>query len=243
MTQKGTTLIEAVLSAALLLLVCLAGLECFGLARRAFLGLKASQEEDLAAAVAIESLRRDAARAGEGLALPVELGLCEAVEATPSGLVVRSAGEPVDLAGDVVAGQTRIEIGSETEFEPGREVCLCADDRCDIGTVAAAGPGWIVLEGGVSHSYGAAEGRCFAIESAATSLDRPGRVLRRSVNDGPRQPLLENAAAFEVDWDPDGPLLRFLVRLESKKEKTYEACIVPKNLAFAPRPRPDDTRD
>ncbi|MBN2205770.1 MAG: hypothetical protein JW742_00055 [Candidatus Aminicenantes bacterium] len=238
--SKGTTLIEAVLSAALLLLVCLCGLEAFGAARRAFVGLKSSQEEDLAAAVALESLRRDAARAGEGLSLLVELGLCEAVEAAPAGVVIRRAGDVALLAGDVVAGQTRIEIAEAGSagagFEPGRQVCLTAEDRAEIGTVAAAGPGWIVLGQGAEHSYGVADGRVFAVESVTNWLDRPARVLRRRVNGGSGQPLLENAAAFEAVWEPGGPIVRFTVRLDSKKEKTYEACVVPKNLVLAPRP-------
>jgi len=236
MTQKGTTLIETVLSAALLLLVCLYGLECFGLARRFFVKLKSAQEEDLSAAVALESLRRDAARAGEGLALPLELGLCAGAEPRPDRLIVRCAGEVEKLSEDVVPGQTRIGLESTAAIEPGRELCLCGDDRAEIRTVRSAGPGWVVMAEGAEYGYGRSEGRCFLIESYSTWLDQLGRVLRRRVNGGPGQPLLEDAVAFEVVWDPDAPLVRFRLGLNSKRDKAYETSVVPKNLALAPRP-------
>jgi hypothetical protein len=235
MIRRGTALIETVLSAALLLLVCLYGLECFGLARRVFVGLKAAQEEDLAAAVAIESLRRDAARAGEGLGVSIGLGLLSGAELTPGGFLVRFAGAQERLSEDVVPGQTRIRFDEAGSFDPGREICLCADDRCEVRTVTAAGTGWIVVDEGAAYAYGREDARVFAVETVEARLDRTARVLRRRVNGGAGQPLLEEAAAFEVDWTPAPPLVRFRIVLNSKRDKTYEASVVPKNLAFAPR--------
>jgi hypothetical protein len=236
MISRGTTLIETVLSAALLLLVCLYGLECFGLARRVFVGLKAAHEEDLAAAVALESLRRDAARAGEGLALPIEMGLCAGAETTPGGFVVRCAGGSARPAEDIVAGQTRIALEPGAEFERGQEVCLSGEDRCEIRRVESSGPGWILIDGGAEYGYESGASRVFGVESVTTWLDRPARVLRRRVGGSPGQPLLEDAAAFEVDWDPAGPLARFRLGLNSKRGKLYETSVMPKNLALAPRP-------
>lgn len=233
MTQKGITLIETVLSAALLLLVSLYGLECFGLARRLFVGLKAAQEEDLAAAVAIESLRRDVAKAGAGLAFPIELGLCSGAELRPDGFLVRFAAEARRFKEDIVPGQTLIRLETAEDLKAGCDICLSEDNHTEIKTIQSSGEEWIVIGEGAENSYGMSEGRCFAVESVTTWFDRAGGILRRRINDGPGQPLLEEAGAFEVDWDPDALLFRFRLRMISKKEKLYEASIVPKNLALA----------
>ncbi len=235
MTKKGVTLIETILSTALLLLVCLFGLECFGIARRLFIDLKASQEGDLAAAAALESLRRDAARAGEGLALPIELGLCDGAELRPDGFTVRYAGEAKRLAADIVPGQTKIFLESAEGLGPGRSLCLCADDRAEFASVRSAGDGWIVIEQGAENFYGQTDGQCFAVDAVINWLERTSRTLRRRVNDGSGQPLLEDTIMFEADWDPAAPLFRFKLRLGSKKEKTHETSIVPKCLALLPR--------
>jgi hypothetical protein len=235
MRNNGVTLIETVLSAALLLLVAMFGLECFGVARRLFVGLKSSQEEGLAAAAALESLRRDAARAGEGLALPIGLGLVAGAELRTDGFVIRWAGDSNRIAADIVPGQTKILLESGDGLAPGRSLCLSNGDLAEIHQVRTTGDGWVVIDEGADHSFGREEGFCFAVEAVANWLDRASRTVRRRVNDGAGQPLLEETALFETDWDPEGPLFRFRLRPDSAKERTYEESIVPKNLALISR--------
>lgn len=234
MMNKGVTLIETVLSAALLLFVSLIGLECFISARRLFVDLKASQEGDLAAAAALESLRRDASRAGEGLSIPIELGLCDGAELRPDGFAVRYAAEVKSLAADIVPGQTKIFLESTEGLGPGRDICLCADDRAEINSVRSAGDGWIVIEPGAGNSYGRLEGFCIAIDVVTNRFDRTSRILRRRINNGSGQPLIEDADMFEAEWDPAAPLFRFRLRLNMKKGKTHETSVVPKSLALLP---------
>jgi hypothetical protein len=64
-------------------------------------------------------------------------------------------------------------------------------------------------------------------------LDDAKGVIRRKVNASPAQPLLEDVAAFEFDYDRNANLVRLVLAMKLSEEKKYETTVFPKNIAMA----------
>lgn len=112
MNRKGFTLIEFLISLSLLLIIVLAGFEFFGQARALFFKLKEAEESEEAALAALDKIRIDLARGGRGLAVPIGMGLLEAVRADPERLTVLSSEGSYGLREDLAQGGTRAALES-----------------------------------------------------------------------------------------------------------------------------------
>jgi hypothetical protein len=64
-------------------------------------------------------------------------------------------------------------------------------------------------------------------------LDAEKSTLRRKVNAGTPQPLLENVQYFASGYDAGANLTTVGLRLTSGSEKIHEITVFPKNMALA----------
>ena len=78
------------------------------------------------------------------------------------------------------------------------------------------------------------------LEKISVYLDEAKKILRRKVNNSPSQPLCEDVAFFDFNYEKLSNLAGLRLGLESKyskyklnEEKAYEISVFPKNMALA----------
>ncbi|MHB8093593.1 MAG: prepilin-type N-terminal cleavage/methylation domain-containing protein [Candidatus Aminicenantales bacterium] len=234
MKPKGMTLIESLISLSLFLLILTATMEFVGLARAMFFKLRDASDEAQAAAAAQDKIRIDLMRAGLGLVLPMKLGLVEAVTADSEGLTIRRAERAADLEEDLIEGQTSLTAGTIDGAKKGVELCFCDSLKGEIREIARAEGTLLILSSPLANSYSMKSARVTAMEKIAVFLDREARILRRRVDSGAAQPLVENVEAFACSFDKDRNLasVSFVLASRSGKEKTHEFWLYPKNAGL-----------
>lgn len=220
---------------ALSLYIISAGLEFFGLTEKAFARLKEKEETSQAALAAIDRMRIDLLHAGRGLVVEIGLGLVEAVRATDAELRTVELGKALTPAGDANAGAVRVPLVSTADIAAGREISFSdGDGRAgEVRTVVQVEKGAVVLDGPLERSYAAATASVSLLESVTYFLDAPARILRRRINAGSAQPLLENAAAATWLYDADAHLVRIRLELDVEGVRPHEATVFLKNPALA----------
>jgi type II secretory pathway pseudopilin PulG len=233
MKARGFSLLECLIGLSLSFFIVLACLEFFGAARKSYSKLKDKEETAQSALAALDKMRLDILRAGEGLVLPASLGLVEPVAEAGGGLVITRAERSYELAGDVAAGDARIPLAAATDLKPGREICLADDAHAEVLAVSSAGAGAAVVSPPVGRAYARQRARALLLEKISLAMDLRLGVLRRRVNSSPAQPLLESAASAEFLVDRPANLVRVRVRLNSQGDATYELRLFPKNPALA----------
>jgi prepilin-type N-terminal cleavage/methylation domain-containing protein len=233
MNRKGFTLIEFLISLSLLLIIVLAGFEFFGQARALFFKLKEAEESEEAALAALDKIRIDLARGGRGLAVPIGMGLLEAVRADPERLTVLSSEGSYGLREDLAQGGTRAALESADGLKKGSEICIFDPDKGEVRRVLSVEGECLTLSTPLEHSYSRETAGIVAVERTSFFLDREDAVIRRQVNSSPAQPLLEDAGTFLFSYDRPRNLAGIAFTLASHKEKTYELCIFPKNAGLS----------
>lgn len=217
---------------ALSMLVVCAALEFFMAAGKRFFALKEEEERRQDAMAALDKVRIDAIRAGQGLAVPVSLGLLEAVRQEPDGLSIVIEEGSYALATGVAAGTVRLALTRTTGLSAGREICLCDGTRGEVATITAVEPGNVTVGAPLEFSYDPAV-PAVLLEKVRISFDPAQAVLRRKVNTGGAQPLLEGFARVELRWDGPANLVRVALARTLEGGDVYEITIYPKNPALA----------
>jgi prepilin-type N-terminal cleavage/methylation domain-containing protein len=233
MRRKGFTLVECLIGMALSLVVIAAGLEVFSLAQGVFSRLKEREEAGQAALAAIDRMRIDLLHAGLGLAAETALGLVEAVRATDNELRTTSLEKRLALAADGGPGDTRILLKSAADIAAGQEVVLRDGMAGEVRTVAGVDRGAIVLDGPLAAAYPMDTASVSLLENVRYFLDGPRRVLRRRVNAGSAQPVLESVSAAIWRHDPEAFLVRVRLELGIEGAQPHEATVFLKNPALA----------
>jgi prepilin-type N-terminal cleavage/methylation domain-containing protein len=233
--RDGFTLIECLIGMALSLYIISAGLEFFGLTQKAFARLKEREETIQAALAAIDRMRIDLLHAGRGLVVELGLGLVEAVRATGTELRTVELGKALRPAADANAGDVRVPFVSTADIAAGREISFCdGDGRAgEVRTVVRVEKGAVVLDNPLVRGYAAAAAFVSLLESVTYFLDAPAHILRRRINAGSAQPLLENAAAATWLHDADAHLVRIRLELDVEGVQPHEATVFLKNPALA----------
>ena len=232
MRERGFTLVECLMALAISTLVVCAALEFFTAAGKRFFALKEEEERRQDAMAALDKVRIDAIRAGQGLAVPVSLGLLEAVTQEEDGLsIVLEEGSYV-LASGVAAGTTRVPLTRTTGLAAGREICLCGGIRGEVATITAVEPGNVTLANPLASGY-EPSAPALLLEKVRISFDAAQSVLRRKVNAGGAQPLLEGFGRVELRWDEAANLVRVALARTLEGGDVYEITICPKNPALA----------
>ncbi len=230
----GFTLVECLIALALSLFVVCAALEFFAAAGRQFFRLKTSEERAQDAMAAMDKMRIDVIRSGQGLAQAIAAGVVEPVVVSGAGLATTRAERTWELSADVQAGAAVVHLlGGVSDIKPGRKILLAGGGKADLRVVSAAASGDVTVSPPFEGAYAAAEATFALLEEVLISWDAGTRTLRRKVNAGSAQPLLENAAFVVFENDSAAGLVRIRLSHNAQGENPYEICLLPKNPALA----------
>ncbi len=240
MMRRGMTLLECLLSLTFLSLVMAAGLGAFVLAGRVFVRTGKVREERQAVMAALDKLRSDVRRAGEGLIEPSAsaAGLAR-VLVTQAGLEMIYAEHGFRLDEDAQAGASSVRISAAgcPGLAAGREIVLGDADSAEALTVSSLDGRTLYLDGALDRPHAAAATSGALVERIVYSLDAPARTLRRKVNLSTPQPVAEgiDEAAFAYI----APQNLFSVRVTSgargaKGEIVDGFSLYPKNTGLRP---------
>jgi prepilin-type N-terminal cleavage/methylation domain-containing protein len=232
MKQRGFTLTEILIGLALTLFMFVAAFEFLGITKDLFTKLKDTEEDSQAAAAALEKLRIDLSQAGRGLAGPMRSASIAGLEVAGQTLILSLAEQAYPLANDVLAGQTLVPLVSVSGLGSQREVCLVEGGWSEIHTVAACGSGAVDLSEPLQASFSKTGGRLLLIEKISYFLDTSSGILRRRVNGGSAQPLLEGVEACDLSYDAAVNLAKASLSLKTSKERKYEISFFPKNIGL-----------
>lgn len=233
MRDRGFTLIECLVAAAISLLIVCASLEYLVSAQKHFAKLKERTEASQALYASLDKIRVDILHAGRGLAGPAAAGLVEAVQAPPEELRTISLAAVLVLSGEARAGDLRISLVSTADISRGQEICLYDGLSGEVRTIAGVEPGAVVLSEPLESAYSPETASVLLLDKVAYFLDQVPSVLRRRVNAGSAQPLLEDVSSIEWRYDPSADLVD--VRLETRVEgvAAHGMSVFIKNAALA----------
>jgi type II secretory pathway pseudopilin PulG len=232
MRKGGFSLVECLLGMALSLFVITSSLQFFGLAQKVFFRLKEREEAGQGALAALDKMRIDLLHAGRGLAGEMALGLVDAARATEDELRTTSLEKPLMLTGTARAGDIRLLLASTADIAFGQEICLSDGSAGEVRTVAAVEHGAVSLREPLERDYSLDTAVVSLLENVAYFLDGPARILRRRVNSGSAQPLLENIAAAIWLYDPEARLVRVRLELSVEGAHPHETTVFLKNPAL-----------
>ena len=234
--KNGFSLIESLLALTFFLLIILSSIEFFGSARTLFFKLRDSQWDRESALAALEKLKGDLLHAGQGLLPPIRLGLLEGIGFEDGALILKSAIKTGVLSEDARAGQTAIKVENAEDFDLGRSIYLFDRDKGESRVIAAADGPDLTLTSPLAFGYLKEEGSVALVQTISYYLDMERSTLRRRVNSGISQPVLEGVQAFSAGLTGGGRLAVAGLRLRSKPDTPYEMAVVPKNLALMKEP-------
>lgn len=201
---RGMTLIECLLSLAILSFMLAAGVGSFALAGRMFTRIREAQEERQAVMATLDKIRFDARRAGEGLADPnaAAAGL-PPIRLSAAGLEIVFAGQAFTPEEEVPAGawSIRISAASYISFSAGREMIIGDSAAAEAFTISSVSGNYLYLDHATEGPHAAGGTSGALIERITYSLDGSKGTLRRRANGGTAQPVMEGVkeAAFEYD--------------------------------------------
>jgi prepilin-type N-terminal cleavage/methylation domain-containing protein len=229
--RKGFTLMESLLSLSLTLIIVLAGYEFFGVSRAFFFRLKDRSEQRQAALAALDMIREDVRRAGQGLSVPIGLGLVSGLEAEESRLHVDRCEKDLGLTADVQPGQTILTVRHAEGLKQKRLVCLVQAGQGQVLEISRIQDKTLTVNPAAEAFYKKEEACLLLLETVDYSLDRLAGVVRRKENNGSGQPLLEEAALLDCISETASRLTTIRLAVQPQREKVYETWILPKNLA------------
>ncbi|MCX6572219.1 MAG: hypothetical protein NT006_12515 [Candidatus Aminicenantes bacterium] len=233
MRKGGFSLVECLLGMALSLFVITSSLQLFGLAQKVFFKLKEREEAGQGALAALDKMRIDLLHAGRGLAGEMAIGLTEAARATEDELRTTSLEKPLMLTETARAGDIRLLLASTADIASGQEICLSDGREGELRNVERVERGAVILREPLEHDYSLDTAAVSLLENVSYFLDGPARTLRRRVNAGSAQPLLENIAAAIWICDLEARLIRVRLELSVEGAHPYETTVFLKNLALA----------
>lgn len=233
MREKGFSLLEMILSLTLFLVIILAGLEFFGMARSYFFKLKDAIERSLSANSAMDKMKIDILRAGEGLVQQMRLGAVEGVAVKDNKLVILKLEKEFALAEDLNSGQTRIPIATSSELKKGREICVSGANCGETIEIASVETTSVTLMTPLTNPYKKENSSLALLEKISIFLDGKDGTLRRKVNTSSAQPLLENVKYFIPAYENTANLVNLRFELMDGEGKSYEISVFPKNSGLA----------
>ena len=228
--RKGFSLLESLLSLSLTLVIVLACLEFFGVSRAFFFRLKDRSEKRQAALAALDLIRDDVQRAGQGLSSPISLGLVQGL-ATDGRLRTERYEKDLFLSADIQPGQTSATVKDAEGLKRKRRLCLFQGQQGQLLEILSVQDKTLTLTPAAEAYYGKEESRLLLLEVVDYYLDDQTGVIRRKENAGSGQPLLEDASLLEYTLEANSRLVTIRLALRSQEEKIYEISVLPKNLA------------
>ncbi len=232
-TQKGFSLLEALISLCFFLLIVIFSLDCFISAKNHFVILKESEISDTAVHTALDRMRRDLFEAGLGLTEVMEMQILDGVSDDSGELVILSRGEELVLAGDLASGQFQIFTPDAPSVKKGQLIVVFNPFRGELHSVISIDLPWITIDPPLVSDYLQENTKMILLRKICLFFDETDSVLRRKVNASPAQPLLENVASFGFDYVKETNLVHIEFSLNSYEERKYETILFPKNTAIS----------
>jgi hypothetical protein len=231
--QKGFSLLEGLISLCLFLLIVHFSLDCFLSVRDHFATLKESETSNTAVYAALDRMRRDLFDAGLGLTEAIELQVLEGLSEEQGSLVVLSKDEDIAVGEALFSGQQRILTPDASNIKRGQLIGVLNPYGGELHSVVSADHNGIVIDSPLASNYLQENTRIILLRRISIFLDDARGVIRRKVNASPAQPLLEDVAAFEFDYNKNANLVRLVLAMKLNEEKKYETTVFPKNTAMA----------
>lgn len=230
--NQGFSLIESLISLTLFLLLVLSSLEFFVLARDHFFQLKDDQEANAAAYSALDKIRKDILEAGLGLLIPSHLGVLEPLSEKNGALILLSKEKKFSLLENLTSGQPDIPLQNAKYIKKNRELCVFSPFNGEVKSVSTEGQEYLALSAPLDFSYSRENTSVALLKKVSFFLDEDKHILRRRVNNGPAQPLLEDIASFGFVYEKASNLVKLSLSLKTNKEKMHEISVFPKNTAL-----------
>jgi len=231
--KKGFSLIESLLCMSLFLFITIASLEFFSSTRTHFFKLKTAEETNAAAFSALDKMRIDCLDGGLGLIIPIEQGILEGISEKNSDLIILSREMEIPPLNDLFAGQTRIQLESTKNMKRGKQLVFFDSNKGEIHSISSVDQHSIVLSSPLNSPFLKEKTSMLLLRKITLFFDNENQIIRRKVNASPAQPLLEEVASFNFEYDKNSNLVTLRLSLETKKEKEYEITVFPKNTAMA----------
>jgi len=232
-TQKGFSLLEALISLFFFLLIVIFSLDCFISAKKHFAMLKESEISDNAVHTALDRMRRDLLEAGLGLSEVMEMQILDGVSDDSGELVILSRSEELVLEGGLASGQLRIFTPDAPSAKKGQLLVVFNPFRGEVHSIVSTDLSWIAIDSPLVSDYPQENTKMILLRKICLFLDEKNGVLRRKVNASPAQPLLENVASFGFDYLKETNLVHIEFSLNSDEERKYETVLFPKNTAIS----------
>lgn len=226
-------MIESLICLFLFLLIILFSFDCFNAVRSHFFELKISEERSTAVYAALDRLKRDLQEAGWGLTEAARNAAVEAISEEGETLILLSKNECLSLNGNLVIGQTKIEVKDARAVKRGHQVCIFDSFGGEVHSVASADKDTIILMSPLTGEYVQKDTDIVLLRKISLFLDNRNGVIRRKVNSSPAQPLLEGVILFDFEYKRDSNLVSAHFRLKIDEEKNYEVVVFPKNTAMS----------
>ena len=231
--KSGFSLVESLIALTLFLFLFLAGIEIFGSARKTLAKLGEAQMIEEVVSAALDRIRADVRSAGRGLAGPPGSEIVECLEAAGGTLIIRSGEISTRLTADAAAGQTFLAVSDGSDFQAGRAICVMDASKGETALIASAGTSGISLASPLSHAYRDGETSVVLVREIAIYIDEARRVIRRKVDAGTGQPLLEDAGSFSSSIGPPYPVAAIAVASRLGKGEIHETSVHAPNAALA----------
>jgi len=231
--MSGFSLFESLIALTLFLFIILAGIEIFGSARKILGKLNEAQTAEENIAAALDRIRTDIRTAGRGLAGPAGVGTVMCLEAAGETLVIRSGESATPLTADAAAGQSVLAVADAREFSAGRTVCVMDGSKAEAALIETAGENSLSLASPLTGSYVRAVTEVILVQKISFYMDAGRSVLRRKVDAGTGQPLLEEARSFAFSIGSPSPIVTIAVRSRLGNEEAHATTVHARNAALA----------
>lgn len=231
--EKGYSSVESLISFSLFLFLILSSLQFFGFVRKSFFKLKASEEVEQAALSALEKMKIDILRGGQGLLQPIRLGLCKGIEENSNTLIIQTRDKNFELLSDLVPGQTKIHLKTTRGLRKGREIYISDPKKGEVKHISSISTESIVVSSPLLHQFLKEKTKLFSLKKISLFLDERNQTIRRKVNNSSPQPLLEDVISFDFHYEETKNIIQVRLALKSDKEKRCEFSVFTKNMALA----------
>jgi type II secretory pathway pseudopilin PulG len=230
---QGYSMIEILTVLAFFSLIILAALSFFETTRRVFFRLQDAQETQESSASALEKIKSDVLQAGQGLAEAIRLGLVSGIDTTADGVTLKKAVAESALAEDAHAADTSLQFRDTSEFGPGKTACIIDSMKGELIKISSLSKNIATLASPLTHDYSKADSSVVALQTITFSFDAEKATIRRKVDAGTPQPLLEDVKSFSVSYDEASNIAGVEIFLPRKSRDHYVISVYPKNLALA----------
>jgi hypothetical protein len=231
--RPGFTLIESLISLSLSTLIILSCLEFFSHTRALFTKLKEKFQTTESIFFTLDRIRFDLQCGGQGLQKPINLKILEPFSMTDDQFIIFSREKEITLEGNLVPGQTHIQIKDIRGLKEGHLICIFDHQQGEINKISGIDSTGIDLSAQIENSYHFDSTTMLLVRTVSLYVDERNHILRRKVNNSPAQPLMEDIMKFKCFYRENSRLLYIQIQINKEEDKFYEISFVPKNSTMA----------